>query len=38
VSVLDEVMVELEQANGKPPPDDIAVLLISKATEQAAPI
>ena len=37
VSVLDEVMVELEQANGKPPPDDIAVLLISKAAEQAAP-
>jgi len=35
--VLDEVMLELEEANGKPPPDDIAVLLISKGSEPAAP-
>ncbi|OFW58880.1 MAG: hypothetical protein A2133_02320 [Actinobacteria bacterium RBG_16_64_13] len=31
VSQLDEVLAELERANGKPPPDDVAVLLISKA-------
>jgi serine phosphatase RsbU (regulator of sigma subunit) len=31
VGLLDQVLAELEQANGKPPPDDVAVLLISKA-------
>jgi len=37
VTLLDEVMLELEEANGKPPPDDIAVLLISKGNGAAAP-
>ncbi len=36
VGLLDEVMLELEEANGKPPPDDVAVLLVSKRDETAA--
>ncbi len=38
VAVLDAVMLELERANGKPPPDDIAVLLVSKAAEAVVPV